>query len=51
MININYEGTIYPIKNSIEEFLIKDFEQICSILNNKEKQSFQMISMQLHLYL
>jgi hypothetical protein len=27
--------------NSVDEFLVKDFEQICSILNNKEKQSFQ----------
>lgn len=41
MININYEGTIYPIKNSVEEFSIKEFEQVCSILNDKEKPTME----------
>jgi hypothetical protein len=37
MININFEDKTYTIKNQVSELLIKDFEHICSILNDKEK--------------
>jgi len=37
MINLKFDSKTYQIKNSINEFLINEFEHICSILNDKEK--------------
>jgi len=37
MLNLKLEGETYPIKNSLDELTIKQFEFISSILNDKEK--------------
>lgn len=37
MITLNYENQSYKLKNSADEFLIKEFEHICSILNDTER--------------
>jgi hypothetical protein len=37
MININFEGTIYPIKNQTNELLIGEFEDLCAILNDEDE--------------
>lgn len=37
MIDIKFKNETYSIKNKIEEIVIKDFEQIINILNDKSK--------------
>ena len=39
MLNVNYNGSTYPVKNRAEEFLIKDFENVTKILNDKKKNN------------
>lgn len=41
MLKINVKEKSYEIKNSVDELLLKDFEYITSIFNNKEKQNFE----------
>jgi len=41
MIKLNYNEKTYNVKNSVDEFLINEFEDICGILNNKEKNYLQ----------
>ena len=37
MLNIKFEGQVWPIKNQVEEFTIEEFEKVCSILNEESK--------------
>lgn len=41
MINLKFNGSTYQIKNSTNEFLINEFEHLCSILNDIEKNHLQ----------
>jgi len=41
MINLKFDGNTYQLKNSTNEFLINEFEHICSILNNLEKNHIE----------
>jgi len=41
MINLKFDGKTYQLKNSTNELLINEFEHICSILNDKEKNHIE----------
>ncbi len=41
MLKINLNEKSYEIRNSMNELLIKEFEHITSLLNDKEKQYFE----------
>ena len=41
MLNINYNGKTYSIRNNVEELLLKEFEEITKIFNDKGKLHFE----------
>lgn len=41
MLKINVKEKSYEIKNSVDELLLKEFEYITNIFNNKERQYFE----------
>ena len=41
MLRIKYKEEVYEIKNSPNELLLKDFEYVTNIFNDKEKQHFE----------
>jgi hypothetical protein len=41
MLKIKYDERVYEIKNSPNELLLKDFEHIICIFNDKDKQHFE----------